>query len=103
MNYKFKQFEIPEHMVDPINLYVNQGVLLSGFLEAIICNNLKGAVGRADDENIKNIPAFVDYFYNKAPSICWGSYEKMIIWQKCGGANGLIKKAEKKINEAKDE
>jgi hypothetical protein len=37
-------------------------------------------VGRADDQNIKVLPAFVAYFYNEAPSQCWGSKEKMESW-----------------------
>ena len=96
MNYKFLNYEIPERMVASILRYVESGIRPGSFLRAVICNNLKGAVGQADNENLKNLPAFINYFYNQAPASCWGSYEKMIAWEGHGGANGLIKKAEKK-------
>jgi len=102
MNYKFLSFEIPEHMVASILKYVEFGIRPGSFLQAIICNNLKEAVGQADNENLKNLPAFVNYFYNKTPSICWGSLEKMILWEEHGGANGLTKKGGEKINEVKN-
>ena len=49
-------------------------------LRAVICNNLKDACGLADDDNLQNLPAFVAYFYNIAPSACWGSPEKYQAW-----------------------
>ena len=78
--YKFNQFYIPERMMPGIRLYVEHGVQPGSFLSAVIQNNLSEAVGRADDENLKNIPAFVAYFYNECPSNCWGSPEKMQSW-----------------------
>jgi len=50
------------------------------FLTAVLHNNLTEAVARADDENIKNLPAFVGYLYNEAPSLCWGSKERVAEW-----------------------
>ena len=49
-------------------------------MQAVICNNLKESVGQADDENMDNLPAYVGYFYNEAPSACWGSKEAMDQW-----------------------
>jgi len=78
--YSFRNFYIPERMMDGIRLYIDRGIEPGSFLTAIICNDLREAVGRADDENIGNIPAFVSYFYNEAPSPCWGSPERMDAW-----------------------
>ena len=80
--YRFNQFHIPERMMPGIRLYVEHGLQPGSFLSAIIQNNLSEAVGRADSENLKNIPAFVAYFYNECPSNCWGSPEKMKSWMK---------------------
>jgi len=74
------KYYIPERMVESIELYVNHGILPGDFLGSVICNNLKNSVANADEENMKNIPAYVYYFYNYAPNGCWGSYEKMINW-----------------------
>ena len=78
--YKFREFSIPERMMGAIDRYVKHGIEPGDFLSAIICNDLRGACGRADDENLRNIPAYVAYFYNEAPSLCWGSEEKMQAW-----------------------
>ena len=80
--YKFNQFYIPERMMPGIRLYVEHGIPPGDFLSAVIQNNLSEAVGRADTENLKNIPAFIAYFYNECPGNCWGSPEKMKSWMK---------------------
>ena len=83
--YKFRQFYIPERMMGGIDRYINNRIRPGEFLCAVISNNLKEAVGQADDENILNLPAYVAYFYNEAPSGCWGSKEKMKAWLKNDG------------------
>jgi hypothetical protein len=79
-NYCCRQWYIPEHMMGGIRRYVDDRIKPGKFLTAIICNDLSDAVGRADDENLKNLPAYVAYFYNEAPSDSWGSKEKMNDW-----------------------
>jgi len=71
---------IPVYMREPLKAYVNDHRQPGNFLTEIICNNLKEAVMYADDVNIQNIPAYVNYFYNHAPHDCWGSKEKMKAW-----------------------
>ena len=78
--YEFREFHIPERMMGGITRYIEHGTKPGSFLEAIIINDLSSAVANADDENIGNIPAYVAYFYNHAPSSCWGSDEKMHNW-----------------------
>ena len=80
MSYVFRDFYIPERMIGGIRRYIEQGISPGSFLTAVIENNLSEAVGRADDENQRNLPAFVAYFYNEAPSPCWGSPEKRKAW-----------------------
>lgn len=80
--YKFGEYYIPERMMGGIKRYIDQGVDPGHFLTAVICNDLKEAVGRADEENMRNIPAYVSYFYNEMPEPCWGSREKMEKWIK---------------------
>lgn len=80
MTYWFKEFYIPERMMESLYLYINCRVRPGDFLTAVLCNDLKEAVGRADDENMRNLPAYVAYLYNKAPAICWGSKGKFIDW-----------------------
>lgn len=78
--YWFNEFYIPERMMPGIRRYVESGIVPGDFLCAVIQNDLSEAVGRADDENLKNLPAYVAYFYNEVPSNCWGSKERMQEW-----------------------
>lgn len=82
MTYKFQQYYIPDRMMPSIRRYIENRVKPGNFLSEVICNNLKEAVGRADEENMANLPAYVAYFYNEAPSPCWGSKEKFEEWLK---------------------
>lgn len=73
-------YQVPRRMWDSIDRYVIHHARPGSFLTAIICNNLKEAVMFADEENMQNIPAYVNYFYNHAPANCWGSKKIMDKW-----------------------
>lgn len=60
--------------------YVEERVPTGGFLEAVLCNDLKEAFGRADLENRRNLGAIVYWLYNSAPADCWGSPKKVRDW-----------------------
>ena len=80
MRYEFRHWYIPDRMMTPIRLYIKHGVHPGSFLTAVISNDFREAVGHADDENLNNLPAYMDYFYNHAPCSCWGSPEIMNAW-----------------------
>lgn len=75
-----KRYAIPDYMQHAILDYVNKGHIPGDFLQAVICNDLREAVGRADENNIGQLPAYMNYFYNYAPYACWGSRENMEAW-----------------------
>ena len=72
--------KIPEHMQAALVRYVNEHIRPGDFLTAVICNDLRDAVGRADDININLLRVYVQWFYNVAPGYCWGSAQKMENW-----------------------
>jgi hypothetical protein len=63
-----------------IRRYVIQGVQPGDFLTAVITNDLRNAVGKADDENLPLLKLYVQWFYNEAPAPCWGSKQNMTEW-----------------------
>jgi len=75
-------YEIPKRMRASISRYVEDKILPGDFLQAVISNDLSEAMGRADEENMAQLPAYVNYFYNHTPCTCWGSKEKMEAWVK---------------------
>ena len=78
--YQSGRFQILAPTMSVIKNYIEYGYQPGSFLTAIICNDLKETVNQADDQNIKNIPAFVIFLCNNAPTGCWGSAEKMKVW-----------------------
>ena len=73
---------IPEHCRDSMKRYIEHGVIPGGFLQAVICNDLVGAFGKADQTNRHRLYDYCDFLYNYMPDPAWGSKEKMIAWSK---------------------
>ncbi len=90
-----REFYVPDRMMGGIRRYIEHGIKPGDFLVAVITNNLLDSVTLSDDENLVNLPAFVHYFYNEAPAICWGSKEKMDNWVKA--------KHEERVRKKRDE
>ena len=72
--------DIPAHMQDAIRRYVIQGYKPGDFLTGVITNNLRQAVGHADETNLPLLKTYVQWFYNEAPGSCWGSVQAMNEW-----------------------
>jgi hypothetical protein len=64
-----------------IQRWIEHGISCGGFLDAVIRNDLSGAVGRADSDALENIPHIVAYLYNCCPTGCWGSNERAEAWR----------------------
>lgn len=78
--YEFKGMFVPQRIMGGMKRYVDHGIEPGGFLKAVIANDLQQAVSLADDEVIHNIPAIVGWFYNEAPSACWGTEDSCVKW-----------------------
>lgn len=78
--YTYKEFVISQEMMAEIDRYINERKEPSSFLKAVVCNDLRKAVIFAEADELPNIPAFVTYFYNEAPSLCWGSALRLKRW-----------------------
>ena len=72
---------IPVNIVAGLDRYVHHGLDTGGFLHAVLCNDLFGAVARADSESLLALPEIVRYIFNDLPNGCWGSEEKVAAWQ----------------------
>jgi len=79
--YHFRGMYLTQRLHDAIARWVADGKRPGDFLQAVLENDLKNAVGRADDEHIVNLPAIVAYLYNHLPAICWGSPEEVNAWE----------------------
>ena len=71
---------IPQHTKDALDRWVENGWHPGGFLEAVLTNDLFGAVGHADDMNRVAIFDVCSYVYSELPGNCWGTHEVMKVW-----------------------
>ena len=87
-NFQYCGFEVPAHMHGAIDRYIEKGIPPGDFLIAVLKNDLSEACAAADLVNMHNIPGIVAWFYNHAPSSCYGSEKKLLEWIKIGGLQG---------------
>jgi len=64
---------IPERIMNNLLYYVKGEEAPGGFLYSVLCNDLFGAVGKADDEIKPLIPLIVMYIHWEVPGNCHGS------------------------------
>ena len=95
--YQFRNFQIPIYMNAGLDRYIKTGLRPGDFLVAILSNDFIEAVGRADGDNLENLPAYVGFMFNEMQSIAWGSPKKFKAWCKLGGLEGQ-QAAEDKVN-----
>ncbi|MFW6015283.1 MAG: hypothetical protein ACOCRK_02530 [bacterium] len=72
--------KIPEGIKNSLDRYVNERVPVGGFLQAVLSNDLMGAMGKADEQNREALHSICSYVYNNIPLACWGSKEKVKKW-----------------------
>jgi len=65
--------KMPENFRGQVERYLRNGNPPGGFLEAVIGNDLMGAINRADKDAADNLKAIVGWFYWEAPGGSWGS------------------------------
>lgn len=83
---------VPPDSWGGIHRYISAGILPGDFLTAIISNDLKESYARADDVNVHYIRNYVMFFYQYAPTPCWGSRANVKAWVEMGGLRGLMNK-----------
>lgn len=76
---------VPRHNHDSLVEWLCIGRPVGGFLESVLCNDLRGAVGEADDTNLRHIPDLVRWLYNHAPIPAWGNASVVRKWHQRGG------------------
>jgi len=69
-----------KHMVDGMKRYLEHGIEPGDFMIALLCNDLTGAVNRADGTNIRLLPEWVRFMFNDIPSNAWGSVHTYQNW-----------------------
>lgn len=81
--------QVPDSVYESLVRYVEKGVPTGGFLYAVLSNNLKESLSRADSVNRGLLYEIVNFCYNEIPSSCWGSEQKVNDWISSKGLSRL--------------
>jgi hypothetical protein len=71
---------IPNHLRAGLVRYFSDGILPGGFLQAVLCNNLREAVKRTGAGSEFALSPLIDFLLAHAPSASWGSREAVLGW-----------------------
>lgn len=73
---------IPVHLWPGLKSWVRYGHPPGGFLQAILANNGREAICRADQASLtlSNLQSIVKFLFNHAPAPSWGSPEALWDW-----------------------
>lgn len=74
------ELEVRQDVKDSLSRWIDHGLEPGGFLMAVLRNDLKGALSRADSYNRASLYQIVQYCYAEIPSACWGSSDKVEQW-----------------------
>lgn len=71
---------VPDHLIEGLQRYIVDGIRPGSFLQAVITNNLREAVFKADPDSLAGLPRVVAFMLWDAPDACWGSQSIMADW-----------------------
>jgi hypothetical protein len=78
--YRFKGLCVPSYMHDGLIAYLEEGRRPGEFLMAVLSGELFNAYQCADEDNFRNMAAYVAFLYNHANPASYGTKEKVLKW-----------------------
>jgi hypothetical protein len=84
---------IDQDLIDSFNRYLEHGIPFGSFLEAVMCNDLMGAVTRADWHNTARLNQICRFIYNEFPHDSHGSKEAYCEWLEAFSRQRAAKRA----------
>ena len=71
---------LPESLRQGFKNYIEHHIPMGGFGMAVLRNDLRDAVTRADPFNSVALSGIVWWLHNEAPGTCWGSPKDVDAW-----------------------
>lgn len=78
-----------DYMKEGVILFVEHGIHPGGFLYALLCNDLRDMVFRADNVNATKIVDWVNFLRDEIPASSWGSPANVKRWLSHNGLDGI--------------
>jgi hypothetical protein len=71
---------VPLNLRGGLDRYILDGILPGGFLQAVLCCDLREAALRADPVSLFALPTLVHFLEHYAPRECWGSHAAVVAY-----------------------
>jgi hypothetical protein len=71
-----------------LSRWIAHGELPEPFLEAVLANDLEGALMRATPSEFEQLPALLEFLHRHVPAEARGSRSNVAEWLAAGGAQG---------------
>ena len=71
---------LPDGLRGGMQRYIEERIQPGDFLLAVLTNNLRTSLARADETNKPLLEGIVRWLYNNAPGDCWGSVANVHLW-----------------------
>lgn len=81
LRQRLTQCDVPTNLHEGLVNYISSRRPVGSFLMAVLENNLKEAVLRADPLTARGLRQLVLFLHNYAPAPCWGSPEAVEAWR----------------------
>lgn len=82
---------VPDQIKESLARYVNHRIATGSFLQAVLENDLRGALAKGDSENRAALKDIVKYVNWELPSECHGSIERVRAWLNGGHTQFVLK------------
>lgn len=79
---------LPEKWRGEARAYIEHGKQVDPFLLAILSNDLLGAAGWSDADDLSVLRAWTDWLWLDIPEDAWGNRRKVAAWIAKGGTHG---------------
>ena len=77
---RLRAARVPEHLHGGLMRYLVHHLQPGHFLTAVLSNDLREAMGRADETSRAGLFEIVSFLYNNAPAAAWGNLERVEDW-----------------------
>lgn len=71
---------VPENLRPGLQRFIESGIPVGSFLDAVLRNDLTNAVLRADPITFQHLPTVVRWLHNFAPANCHGNENHVVGW-----------------------
>jgi hypothetical protein len=100
---ELRDHDLPEHLVEPLTMYVMFGRPTGSFLFAVLENKFVQACASADDVNINKLHEIAMAIHWVIPHNCHGSEEIVAKWLAQGGFYGRYDPADDEYEKRREE